>query len=128
MKYSYSNDDTRFSIDVIDEVAEEELDTLLNDSTPFFEISGEINDLDLDKEFVEFIEIKTDEIPKEEDEVDDNFEELKVDDQMRIKTSLEDLSIDLELKPLPDQLEYACLKKNSLLPVIISSLLKNDEK
>ena len=31
MKYSYSNDDTCFSIDVIDEILEEDFDNLLNE-------------------------------------------------------------------------------------------------
>ncbi|GJS12670.1 reverse transcriptase domain-containing protein [Tanacetum coccineum] len=35
MRHSYSNDDTCFRVDVIDEVTEEELDALLDDSKPF---------------------------------------------------------------------------------------------
>ncbi|GKC25743.1 hypothetical protein Tco_1027893 [Tanacetum coccineum] len=35
MQHSHSNDDTCFRMDVIDEVTEEELDALLNDSEPF---------------------------------------------------------------------------------------------
>ncbi|GJS94486.1 hypothetical protein Tco_0801454 [Tanacetum coccineum] len=35
---------------------------------------------------------------------------------------------DLELKPLPKHLEYAFLEENSLLPVIISALLEQNEK
>ncbi|GJR42727.1 reverse transcriptase domain-containing protein [Tanacetum coccineum] len=35
---------------------------------------------------------------------------------------------DLELKPLPKHLEYAFLEENSLLPVVISALLEQNEK
>nr|GEX06668.1 reverse transcriptase domain-containing protein [Tanacetum cinerariifolium] len=38
------------------------------------------------------------------------------------------LPTDLEMKPLPKHLEYAFLEKDSLLQVVISALLKNDEK
>nr|GEW61336.1 reverse transcriptase domain-containing protein [Tanacetum cinerariifolium] len=47
--------------------------------------------------------------------------ELTIEEKLR-------LFIDLELKPLPDYLEYAYLEKDSLLPVIKSSLIKEDEK
>ncbi|GJW76749.1 reverse transcriptase domain-containing protein [Tanacetum coccineum] len=51
MQHSHSNDDTCFRIDVIDEVAEEELDALLNDYEPFPSTSEKINETSLDKEF-----------------------------------------------------------------------------
>ncbi|GJU88471.1 reverse transcriptase domain-containing protein [Tanacetum coccineum] len=38
MKYSYSNDDTYFSIDVIDEIFEEDFDALLNEEPSFLPI------------------------------------------------------------------------------------------
>ena len=47
---------------------------------------------------------------------------------MKIKTSLEEPPTDLELKPLPKNLEYAYLEENSLLPVVISSLLERNQK
>ncbi|GKA52088.1 reverse transcriptase domain-containing protein [Tanacetum coccineum] len=70
MKHSYSNDDTCFSIDVIDEILEEDFDALLDEEPP----------------------------------------------------------TDLELKPLPDNLEYAFLEEPSFLPAIISSQLSEENR
>nr|GEX10014.1 reverse transcriptase domain-containing protein [Tanacetum cinerariifolium] len=42
MQHSHSNDDTCFHMDVIDEVTEEELDALLDDSRPFSNTSKKI--------------------------------------------------------------------------------------
>ncbi|GKE88452.1 hypothetical protein Tco_1565927 [Tanacetum coccineum] len=45
-----------------------------------------------------------------------------------IKKSLNEPPTDLELKPLPDHLEYAFLEEPSFLPVIISSQLSEQNK
>ncbi|GJR87138.1 retrovirus-related pol polyprotein from transposon TNT 1-94 [Tanacetum coccineum] len=45
-----------------------------------------------------------------------------------IKKSLDEPPTDLELKPLPDHLEYAFLEEPSFLPVIISSQLSEQNK
>ncbi|GJX59372.1 hypothetical protein Tco_0290762 [Tanacetum coccineum] len=90
MKYSCSNDDTCFSIDVIDEILEKDFDALLDEEPPFKKIT-----------------INTD---------------------YKIKTSLEEPPTDLELKPLPDNLEYVFLEEPSFLPVIISSQLSKEDK
>ena len=58
MKYPNSSDDTCFNVDVIDEVTEEELDALLDDSKPFLTTSEKISEADSDKEFEEFMEVK----------------------------------------------------------------------
>ncbi|GJU84649.1 hypothetical protein Tco_1292195 [Tanacetum coccineum] len=128
MKHSHSNDDTCFRMDVIDEVTEEELGALLDDSEPFSIISEKINESSLDKEFEEFIAVDIKEILKQEEEVEDNFEELPIEENLRIKTSIQDPPTDLEMKPLPKHLEYAFLEKDYLLPVVKSALLKDDEK
>ncbi|GKA12333.1 reverse transcriptase domain-containing protein [Tanacetum coccineum] len=47
---------------------------------------------------------------------------------IRIKTSLEEPPTDLELKPLPGNLEYAFLEEPSFLPVIIASQLSKENK
>nr|GEV55700.1 reverse transcriptase domain-containing protein [Tanacetum cinerariifolium] len=73
MQHSHSNDDTCFRMDVIDEVTKEELDALLANSKPFLNTSKTINETSLDKEFMA-VDVK--EIPKQEEEVEDNFEEL----------------------------------------------------
>ncbi|GKB39364.1 hypothetical protein Tco_0884306 [Tanacetum coccineum] len=60
-------------MDVIDEVTEEKLDALLNDSEPFLSTSENINEISLDKEFEEFMAIDVEEISEQEEEVNDNF-------------------------------------------------------
>ncbi|GJW35449.1 hypothetical protein Tco_0058369 [Tanacetum coccineum] len=61
-------------LDLIDEVTEEELDALLDNSEPFSSTSEKINKTSLDKEFEEFMAVNIEEIPKKEEEVEDNFE------------------------------------------------------
>ncbi|GKB84498.1 reverse transcriptase domain-containing protein [Tanacetum coccineum] len=128
MQHSHSNDDTCFCRDVIDEVTEEELDALLDDSEPFLSTSEKINETSLDKEFEEFMAVDVKKIPEQEEEVEDNFEELPLEEKLRIKTTIQDPPTDLEMKPLPKHLEYAFLEKDSLFPVVISALLKDDKK
>ncbi|GKD09106.1 reverse transcriptase domain-containing protein [Tanacetum coccineum] len=128
MQHSHSNDDTCFRMDVIDEVTKEELDALLNDSEPFLSTSENINETFLDKEFKEFMAVDVEEILEQEEQIDDNFKELPLEEKLRIKTSIQQPPIDLEMKPLPKHLKYSFLEKYSLLPVVISALLKFDEK
>ncbi|GJX16452.1 hypothetical protein Tco_0217284 [Tanacetum coccineum] len=123
MQHSYVNDDTCFRMDVIDEIAEDELDNMLDDSKPFINTSEKISETPVDKEFNKFMSEND-----QEDEVKNDFEELPPKDELRIRTSIQDPPTDLELKPLPKHLEYAFLDKNSLLPVVISALLKQNEK
>ncbi|GJW43826.1 reverse transcriptase domain-containing protein [Tanacetum coccineum] len=73
MKHSHSNDDTCFRMDVINEMTEEELDELLNDSKPFLGTSKKINESSLDEEFEEFMTVDVEEILEQEEEVEDNF-------------------------------------------------------
>nr|GEU35412.1 hypothetical protein [Tanacetum cinerariifolium] len=68
------------------------------------------------------------EILEQEEEVEENFEELPLEENLRIKTFIQDPPIDLEMKPLLKHLEFAFLEKDSLLPVVISALLKDNEK
>ncbi|GJU63680.1 hypothetical protein Tco_1245515 [Tanacetum coccineum] len=126
MQHSYSNDDTCFRMDVIEEVSKEELDALLNDSEPFLNTSEKINETSLDKEFKEFMAVYVEEISEQEEEVEDNFKELTHTGNLRIKTSIQDPPTDLEMKPLPKHLKYAFSEKDSLLPVVISTMLKDD--
>ncbi|GJX27187.1 hypothetical protein Tco_0233483 [Tanacetum coccineum] len=191
MQHSHSNDDTCFRMDVIDKVTEKELDALLDDSEPFSTTLEKISKSYLDHEFEEFMAIKIEEIPEQEEEAEDNFEELPLEENLRIKKSIQDPPTDLMMKPLPKpypqfpgqslvqlvcflllppklwcstfptiqsfkwstlhtrvslngkltlainvrmiakkcvDLEYDFLEKYSLLPVVISALLKDDEK
>ncbi|GKC49661.1 hypothetical protein Tco_1072406 [Tanacetum coccineum] len=59
----------------------------------------------------------------ESDEEEPKFEKITSNTYYKIKTSLEEPPTDLELKPLPDNLEYIFLEEPSFLPVIISSQL-----
>ncbi|GKF78671.1 reverse transcriptase domain-containing protein [Tanacetum coccineum] len=79
MQHSHVNDDTCFRMDVIDEITEDELDALLDDSKPFLNTSEKISETSLDKELYEFMSGNV-----QEDEVKDDFEELPPKDKLRI--------------------------------------------
>ncbi|GJX63207.1 reverse transcriptase domain-containing protein [Tanacetum coccineum] len=113
MQHSYMNYYTCFHMDVIDEIIEDELDALLDNSKPFLNTSEKISETPLDEEFNEFMSENV-----QEDEVKDDFEELPPKDELRIRTSIQDPPTDLEMKPLPKHLEYA------FLPIVISALLE----
>ncbi|GKD53199.1 reverse transcriptase domain-containing protein [Tanacetum coccineum] len=100
MKHSYSNDDTCFSIDVIDEILEEYFDAFLDEENS----------------------------KSESDTEEPPFEKITFNNEYKIKTSLEEPPTDLELKPLPDYLEYVFLEEPSFLLVIISSQLSKENK
>ena len=114
MKHSYSNKADCFSIEVIDEDLDLDWEKIL-------EIEEEM--ANEKKE-----EVNEERIEDEMGETDEGFEKLKNDEDLRIRTSIEDPPRDLELKPLPSHLEYAFLQGKFLLPVIISSSLSDDEK
>ncbi|GJX85780.1 reverse transcriptase domain-containing protein [Tanacetum coccineum] len=50
------------------------------------------------------------------DEEEPKFEKIAINTDYKIKTSLEEPPTDLELKPLPDNLEYVFLEEPSILP------------
>ncbi|GKA03579.1 hypothetical protein Tco_0676360, partial [Tanacetum coccineum] len=104
------------------------MDALLDDSEPFLSTSEKINETSLDKEFDEFMAVDIDQIPEQEEEVEDSFEKLPLEEIFRIKILIQDPPTDLEMKPLPKNPEYAFLEKDYLFPVVISALLKDDEK
>ncbi|GKD48772.1 reverse transcriptase domain-containing protein [Tanacetum coccineum] len=130
MKHSYSNDDTYFSIDVIDEIIEEDSDALLDERSQIFHsIKGTILEEKLFAEFDEFIAMTADEKPKPEtNDKEPEFEKIILNTDYKIKTSLKEPPTDIELKPLPDNLEYVFLEEPSFLPVIISSQLSKENK
>ncbi|GJZ90718.1 reverse transcriptase domain-containing protein [Tanacetum coccineum] len=64
----------------------------------------------------------------ESDEKEPKFEKITINTDYKIKTSLEEPPMDLELKPLPDNLEYVFLEEPSFLPVIISSQFSAQNK
>nr|GEZ13611.1 reverse transcriptase domain-containing protein [Tanacetum cinerariifolium] len=130
MKHSYSNDDTCFSIDVIDKILEEDFDSILDEGSEILHsIEGTILEEKLFAEFDEFMAMTADENSEFESHTKEPpFEKITFNTDYKIKTSLEEPLMDLELKPLPDNLEYVFLKKPYFLPVIISSQLFDKNK
>nr|GFB95514.1 reverse transcriptase domain-containing protein [Tanacetum cinerariifolium] len=115
MKHSYSNDDTCFSIDVIDEILEEYFDALLDGgSKVLHSIEGTI----LKEKSLRNIKGN---LESESNTEEPPFEKIIFNTDYKIKTSLEEPPSDVELKPLPNHLEYVFLEEPSFLPVIISS-------
>ncbi|GJX40493.1 reverse transcriptase domain-containing protein [Tanacetum coccineum] len=106
IKHSYSNNDTCFSIGVIDEILEEDFDALLNKGT-----------MDSNEDY-----------DSESDEEEPKFEKITINIDCKIKISLEEPLTDLKLKPLPDNLEYVFLEEPYFLLVIISSQLSTQNK
>ncbi|GKB35269.1 hypothetical protein Tco_0880211, partial [Tanacetum coccineum] len=124
MKHSYSNDDTCFNIDVIDEILEEDSDALLDEGSKIlYSIEGTL------LEFDEFMAMNIKEnFESESDKEEIPFEKITFDTDYKINQSLDEPPTDLELKPLPDHLEYTFLEEPSFLPVIISSQLSKQNK
>ncbi|GJS57563.1 reverse transcriptase domain-containing protein [Tanacetum coccineum] len=115
MKHSYSYDDKCFSIDVIDEILEENFDALLEEGSEIlYSIEGTPLEDKIFAEFDEFIAMNIEEnVESESDKEEPTFEKITCDTDYKIKISLEEPPTNLELKPLFDHLEYAFLKKPS---------------
>ncbi|GKD85016.1 hypothetical protein Tco_1356170, partial [Tanacetum coccineum] len=123
IKHSYSNDDTCFSIDVIDEILEEDFDALLDKGSKIlYSIEGTVLEEEIFSKLDKFSAMTSDEnYDFESDEEELKFEKITINTDYKIKTSLELPPTDLELKHLFDNLEYVFLEEPSFLPVIISS-------
>ncbi|GKD84172.1 reverse transcriptase domain-containing protein [Tanacetum coccineum] len=130
IKHSYPNDDTCFSIDVIDEILEEDFDALLDDGSKILHyIEGTLLEEEIFSEFNKFIAMtKGENFEFEYDTEEPPFKKITINTYYKIKTFLEEPPTDLELKPLPDNLEYVFLEEPSFLPVIISSQLSAQTK
>ncbi|GJS78747.1 hypothetical protein Tco_0728628 [Tanacetum coccineum] len=130
MKHSYSNDDTCFSIDVIDEILKEDFDAHLDEGSKILHsIEGTLLEEEIFSEFDEFMAMTADENSESESDTEEPpFEKITINTDYKTKTSLEEPPTDLELKPLPDNLEYVFLEEPSFLPVIISSKLSAQNK
>ncbi|GJZ35799.1 hypothetical protein Tco_0581616 [Tanacetum coccineum] len=122
IKHSYSKDDTCFDIDVIEEILEEDFDVLLDEGSKILHsIEGTILEEEFFFEFNKFIAMAEDKnYDSESDEEEPQFKKITINTDYKIKTSLEEPPTDLELKPLPDNLEYVFLEEPSFLPIIIS--------
>ncbi|GJR02776.1 reverse transcriptase domain-containing protein [Tanacetum coccineum] len=130
MKHSYSNDNTCFSIDVINEILEEDFNILLDEGSKIpHSIKGTLLEEEIFSEFDEFMAMTADENSESESDTEEPpFKKITINTDYKIKTSLEEPPTDLELKPLPDNLEYVFLKGSSFLPVSISSKLSAQNK
>ncbi|GKC29218.1 reverse transcriptase domain-containing protein [Tanacetum coccineum] len=111
------------SIDVIDEILEEDFDALLDEGSEILHsIEGTILEEELFAEFDEFMAMNIKENSESESNTEEiPFEKIIFNTDYKIKTSLKEPSSDLELKPLPDHLEYVFLEEPTFLPIIISS-------
>ncbi|GJW99964.1 hypothetical protein Tco_0183878 [Tanacetum coccineum] len=92
MKHSYSNDDTCFSIDVIDEILEEDLDALLDEGSKILHsIEVTILEEKLFAEFDEFMAMTADENSESKsDTKEPPLEKITINIYYKIRISLEE--------------------------------------
>nr|GEX09533.1 reverse transcriptase domain-containing protein [Tanacetum cinerariifolium] len=112
MKHSYSNDDTCFSID---EILEEDFDAFLDEGRKILHyIEGTILKEKLFAQYDKFMPMTTDEnYESEYDTEEPPFKKITFNTDYKIKISLKEHLTDLELKHLPDNLEYVFLEEPS---------------
>ncbi|GJZ12364.1 reverse transcriptase domain-containing protein [Tanacetum coccineum] len=112
------------------EMEEDNFDALLDEGNKIlYSIEGTLLKEKLFAEFDEFMAMtveETSESNPEEKEIP--FEKITFDTDYKIKKSLAEPPTDLELKPLPDHLEYAFLEEPYFVLVIISSQLSEQNK
>ncbi|GKD47293.1 hypothetical protein Tco_1271938 [Tanacetum coccineum] len=108
-----------------DEILEEDFDALLEEgSKVLHSIEGTVLEEEIFFEFDKFIAMASNEnYDSESDKEELKFKKITINTNYKIKKSLEEPPTDLELNPLPDNLEYVFLEEPSFLPVIISSQL-----
>ncbi|GJX49005.1 reverse transcriptase domain-containing protein [Tanacetum coccineum] len=108
-----------------DEILKEDFNALLEEGSKILHsIKGTVLEEEIFFEFDKFVAMTADEIyDSESDKEELPFEKITINTYYKIKTSLEEPPIDIELKPLPDILEYVLLEEPSFLPVIISAQL-----
>ncbi|GJV65606.1 reverse transcriptase domain-containing protein [Tanacetum coccineum] len=111
-------------------ILEEDFDALLDEGSKILHsIEGTLLKEEIFAEFDEFMAMTADEnSDSESDNEDPPFRKITINTDYKIKTSLKEPPTDLELKPLPDNLEYVFLEEPSFLPVIISSQLSKEKK
>ncbi|GJV39953.1 hypothetical protein Tco_1418393 [Tanacetum coccineum] len=94
------------------EILEKDFDALLDEGSQILHsIKGTILEEKVFAEFDEFIAMATDENTRNETEEEPEFEKITINTDYKIKTSLEEPPVDLELKPLPDNFEYVFLEE-----------------
>nr|GEY08297.1 reverse transcriptase domain-containing protein [Tanacetum cinerariifolium] len=115
MKHSYSNDDMCFSIDVI---LEEYFYALLDEGSKILHsIEGTLLEQEIFSKFNKLMEMVADKNYESEfDTKELPFDKIAINTDYKIKIFLEEPPTDLELKPLPNNLEYVFLEEPSFLP------------
>nr|GEX07928.1 reverse transcriptase domain-containing protein [Tanacetum cinerariifolium] len=110
-------------IDVIDEILEQDFNALLDEGRKILHsIEGTLLKEEIIAELDEFMTMTADEDSESESHNEEPpFDKITINTDYKIKISLEEPPTDLELQPLPDNLEYVFLEEPSFLPVIISS-------
>nr|GEU29340.1 reverse transcriptase domain-containing protein [Tanacetum cinerariifolium] len=109
-------EEAKVIIDVIDEILEEDFDALLYEGSKILHsIDGTLLEEKIFSEFDEFMAMSADENSESESNSEEPpFEKITINTNYKIKTSLREPPTDLELKPLPDNLEYMYSWKNNL--------------
>ncbi|GKD85480.1 reverse transcriptase domain-containing protein [Tanacetum coccineum] len=112
MKHSSSNNDTCFSIDVIEEILEEDFDALLDEGSKILHtIEGTLLEEEIFAKFDEFMAMTANENSDSDSDTEDPpFKKIAINTDYKIKTSPKEPPTDLELKPLPYNLEYVFLE------------------
>ncbi|GKC27853.1 reverse transcriptase domain-containing protein [Tanacetum coccineum] len=94
-----------------------------------YSIEGTLLEEEIFAEFDEFMAMTAGENSDSDSDTEDpSFKKITINTDYKIKTSLKEPPKDLELKPLPDNLEYVFLEEPYFLPVIISSQLSKEKK
>nr|GEV95324.1 reverse transcriptase domain-containing protein [Tanacetum cinerariifolium] len=124
------NEGTFKTIDIIDEILEEDFDSILDEGSKIlYSIEETLLKEEIFSEFNEFMAMTVDENSKSKsDTKEPPFEKITINTDYKIKTSLKEPHTNLELTPFPDNLEYVFLEEPSFLFVIISSKLSAQNK
>nr|GEX35949.1 ribonuclease H-like domain-containing protein [Tanacetum cinerariifolium] len=113
MKHSYSNNDTCFSNNVIDEILEKDFNALLDEGNKIHHsIKGTLLEEEILAEFDEFMAMTADKNSDSKSDTEEpSFEKITINTDYKIKISLEEPPMNLKLKPLPDNMEYLFLEE-----------------
>nr|GEW19372.1 reverse transcriptase domain-containing protein [Tanacetum cinerariifolium] len=111
-------------------VKEEDFDGLLDKGSKILHsIKGTLLEEEIFEELNEFMAMTANENSEYEfDTKEPPFKKIAINTDYKIKTSLEEPHTDLELKPLPNNLEYVFLEEPYFLHVIISSKISTQNK
>nr|GEX60526.1 integrase, catalytic region, zinc finger, CCHC-type, peptidase aspartic, catalytic [Tanacetum cinerariifolium] len=107
-----------------------DFDALLDEGSKILHsIKGTLLEEEIFAEFYEFMAMTADENSDSESDTEEpQFKKITINTNYKIKTSLKEPPMDLELKPLHDNMEYVFLEEPYFLSVIISSQLFKEKK